>query len=406
MVTPEYFPKNIGGGGVVYRELAMELRKQGHSVTVLAGDFVNSGIMSKPERSCDGEVRIVFLPLLPALKTRGVDTSTYTPPSIPGFVHLTSRLIKASSEVVHLHGLGHPLIDVAAISCILFHRSYVFTCHGIPKSPTSAGIVLRVVFRIYLSLFARFVFRKASLVTVVSRSLLKECNAKGLTNLRIFVIPNGLARCRGEVKPSTVERIEKRYSLKGKKVIFSVGRLLQVKGFQCLIDAMPLVVSKFPDALAVIAGEGPYRETLSILVGETGLSDYIKLVGRLSEEEKWAFYRRADIVVFPSLYEPFGIVALEAMSAGKAVIASDVGGFSEVLKHEKAGFLVRPGNSEEIAKHIIFVMAHDQLRRETERSALSEAELHGWESVGKLYTSALSIACLADHHRAKQPPSS
>jgi glycosyltransferase involved in cell wall biosynthesis len=145
--------------------------------------------------------------------------------------------------------------------------------------------------------------------------------------------------------------------------------------------AMANVIEEFPDACAVIAGSGSYTDDLRTILNEKDLTRHVKLVGAISEAEKWAFYNRADVVVFPSLYEPFGIVLLEAMSAGKAIVASNLGGFSRLLQDGKIGFLVTPGSSEEIAEKVKTLLRNRRVRRKFEETAQRSFTSHDWRNI-------------------------
>ena len=362
MVTPEYPPKHVGGGGIVYKSIAREFRRLGHEVTVLAGDFSNRSLIGKINYVNDGGVNVFFLPLTPAPRTKNVNLATCTPPTISALAFLTYKLARGTYDIIHLHGVGHPLIDIAAILCMVFRKHYVFTCHGIPKSPEKAGLIFHSVFKAYLAMLERFVVGKAKALTAVSHSLLEECVRKGLISRRMVVIPNGPNPDLNNMEPKLIEKVEGKHSLTSKKLIFSVGRLAQTKGFQYLIRAMPHVISKIPDAIAVIAGTGPYRSELERLINEGSLQHHVKLVGWISEEEKAAFYQLAQVVVIPSTYEPFGIIVLEALTMHKPIVAFNISPISEMINNGVNGLLVPSGNVEKLADAIIQILTNSNLR--------------------------------------------
>jgi glycosyltransferase involved in cell wall biosynthesis len=403
MVTPEYPPRNLGGGGVVYRNLARELKKQGYIVTVLAGNFYNRKLVGKVECTHDEGVGIFFLPLMPAPKIGNMSIATCTPPTLSAIIFLVRELIRNHSDVIHLHGVGHSLIDITGLLCILLHRRYVLTCHGIPKSPKMAGSVFRWIFKAYLNIFEKFIIRKARALTTVSYALLKECRGKNLTNTNMVVIPNGPNLDLGKVNPDVIEKIEEKYSLKDRKLIFSIGRLAQVKGFQYLVGAMPYVISEAPDALAVIAGYGPYEPTLKDLVNTKNLSDHVKLIGWITEEEKTALYQRADIVVFPSLYEPFGIVLLEAIAMRKPVIAFNKPPMSEIIDNETNGLLIPLGDVKELARAILRVLSNIKLRERLASNTYGNTQAFRWENIARKYADLCLEVC---GRRQRDMPSS
>jgi glycosyltransferase involved in cell wall biosynthesis len=142
-------------------------------------------------------------------------------------------------------------------------------------------------------------------------------------------------------------------------MILFLGRLVWVKGVDKLIAAMPHVLQKVPDAKLVIVGLGDMREYLERMVQNLKLQDVVKFCfDFISEEERIAHYAACDVAVFPSVYEPFGIVAIEAMSMAKPVVvgASGVSGMREIVistGQDQCGFHVNPNDPIDIAWGII-----------------------------------------------------
>ena len=147
---------------------------------------------------------------------------------------------------------------------------------------------------------------------------------------KIEIIPNG-------VRPESFQisrpdpTVRDRFAPHGEKIIFYVGRLVQEKGVQVLLNALPLVREQFPDVRLVIAGTGPYEEELQRQSAIRGLDPHVVFGGYIDDYTRNQLYHWSSVAVFPSLYEPFGIVALEAMAAGTPVVVGDVGGFQETV---------------------------------------------------------------------------
>ena len=133
-----------------------------------------------------------------------------------------------------------------------------------------------------------------------------------------------------------------------KKIIYFIGRMVHEKGAQILIEALKYVKVAYPKTKLVIAGGGP-RGHLESLAHTHDLWESIFFTGRISDEERDRLYRVADVACYPSLYEPFGIVALEAMSAGVPVVVSDAGGLSEVVQHDLNGTVTFAGDATSLA---------------------------------------------------------
>ena len=165
---------------------------------------------------------------------------------------------------------------------------------------------------------------------------------------KITLIPNGV-----DVTPfescsdERVRELRARYAPNGEKLLFYIGRITPEKGVQFLLQSLPLIHETFPNVRLLVAGRN--SEHMQPLVDELGIWEAVELLGFIDSETRDCLYRSADAAVFPSLYEPFGIVALEAMAAGCNVIASDVGGLSEVVDHRRTGLTVRPNDAQNIA---------------------------------------------------------
>lgn len=147
--------------------------------------------------------------------------------------------------------------------------------------------------------------------------------------------------------------------------VLYVGRLEKIKGVQNLVAALPALLRSCPSASLEIAGIGSYEEDLRALANELGVSTRVSFLGKLSREELGVRYARAALVVVPSVWpEPFGKVGIEAMSVGRPVVASDVGGVREWLVHGKSGFLVPPGDVNALARAQATLLLDTKLRAE------------------------------------------
>ncbi len=168
--------------------------------------------------------------------------------------------------------------------------------------------------------------------------------------------------------PEVVERVARQFSLSGKKILLSVGRLVRRKGFDKVLEAMPLILKSEPHALYVLVGEGPDRARLADKVYKLGLQGTVRMVGAVDSETLGALYSISDILIMPSRdegkgdVEGFGIVFLEAALFGKPSIGGRSGGVAEAIVDGQTGILVDPLDSSAIAKEVLSLLHDDATR--------------------------------------------
>lgn len=174
---------------------------------------------------------------------------------------------------------------------------------------------------------------------------------------KVDVIFNGVDTSKFEFDWSEQERRAHRakLALPRERIVMFVGRFVREKGIHVLLNAASVVLAQEPNTKFLIVGSGQ-RSKLERFVHWAGLSDKVLFTGFMANRSLHMLYRCADVAVFPSLYEPFGIVALEAMAAGAAVVASDAGGLQEVVLHGKTGTTSFSNNSESLAWAILHVL--------------------------------------------------
>lgn len=170
---------------------------------------------------------------------------------------------------------------------------------------------------------------------------------------KIDIVPNGIRLSEAsEAEVGELAELRSHWFQPEDRIILFVGRLVYEKGVQVLLEAMPYILAQVPGAKLVAAGAGPMRETLERRASELGLGDRVSFWGFVDDAVKKSLYALADVCVFPSLYEPFGIVALEAMAARKPLVVSDAGGLAEIISHGVDGFKALPGHVESLAWHV------------------------------------------------------
>lgn len=163
--------------------------------------------------------------------------------------------------------------------------------------------------------------------------------------------------------------------------ILYVGRLEKIKGVQVLLDALRSVREEYPDAELLVAGAGPYEPVLRSQVKLLELDDVVRFVGQVGREELYEYYKASAVVAVPSLWpEPFGKVGIEAMSVGRPVIASNVGGMSEWLDDGITGYVVTPGSPKELGEALCRVLRNRDRRATMGAAARARAEAFSIEA--------------------------
>jgi glycogen(starch) synthase len=210
----------------------------------------------------------------------------------------------------------------------------------------------------------------------------------GCPNDKIDVIPNGVDTARFDALDGVdLSRFRSRFALPTEQIVFSVGRVVFEKGLHLLVRAMPILAAQQPSAKVVIAGRGPELDALRSLAWSLGVGERVFLTGFISDEDRDRLFKVSDCAVFPSLYEPFGIVALEAMAARCPVVVADVGGLKDVVRHAETGITVHPDNPGSLAWGIAHTLQHPEWSASRVESAYREVrQAYNWERIAQLTT--------------------
>ncbi len=366
MVGWEFPPNHTGGLGVHSFELCREIAQMGHRVTFLTpfpGPFTPvpgvthrwpGGPRPEPEEAAEpiGEERLL---------------DAYEHPLDPSRPHLEAMTdyngwIAALSgtesvDLIHVHD-WFGTVGAAALARRL-HRPLVMTVHSTEYDRSLGHPWTEIVRREQAGLDA------AEAVIAVSRHLKEQLIAR-------YHVPEGKIRViYNAVRPSDrTDRLPTRAPL-----VLYLGRLAAMKGVDTFLRAGARVLQRIPDVLLVVAGEGPEYPRLLILAAHLGIADHVLFLGKVSEEERTALLARTAVFVLPSVVEPFGIAALEAMAAGVPTIVSKTSGIVEVAE---AVFAVDFWDIDEFASRIAellqYPVLHDTMGEHGREDALRE----GW----------------------------
>ncbi|NLF89584.1 glycosyltransferase family 4 protein [Candidatus Bathyarchaeota archaeon] len=203
----------------------------------------------------------------------------------------------------------------------------------------------------------------------------------GLPNDKLVMVPNGVNTRNYESDSDDCEAFRARFALPDEKIVLFVGRLVYEKGIHILINAVPKILAKV-NAKFIIVGSGYMKEQLLNIVRSMGLEHKVLFEGFMDEPTLLKLQKCADVSVVPSLFEPFGIVALEAMAAKSPIVVSDTGGLSEIVEHDKTGVKAYPNNPDSLAWGIIKVLQDDSYARYIRDNAYRRViERYDWEKI-------------------------
>lgn len=200
---------------------------------------------------------------------------------------------------------------------------------------------------------------------------------------RVTVIPNGIDP--RDLRPvDDLDALRLQFAQPHEKLVLLVGRLVYEKGFQLALDALPDVIEKVPGVRFLVAGSGTHEGELKAQAERLGLSQQGAFLGWIGDDALHSLYRIADLCVVPSLYEPFGFVALEAMASGCPCIVADTGGLREVVPAgERVGLRFNGGDPEHLGVMIERLLVDDELRDRLVTEASEHILSFDWSDIAQ-----------------------
>jgi glycogen(starch) synthase len=201
---------------------------------------------------------------------------------------------------------------------------------------------------------------------------------------RVVVIPNGIDP--DDLQPQNgaeLERLRAQFAAPDERLVLLIGRLVYEKGFQLALEAMPRLVHEVPGTRFLVAGSGTHEAELRRQAADLGLDDHGTFLGWIGDDVLHSLYRIADVCVVPSIYEPFGLVALEAMASGCPCIVADTGGLREVVPHEEAGLRFRARDPEALGEMVERVLTDAALRDRLVAEATEHVLRFDWADVAR-----------------------
>ena len=373
MLTWEYPPRVVGGIARVVYDLSKTLLKDGHDVTVVTyreGDA--------PYFEDDKGVKVYR-----------VDNYMINPNNfIDWIMQLNFNLVAKANELIAKEGNfdvihAHDWLVAYAAKTLKnsFNIPIVATIHA-TESGRNSGIHDET--QRYINDTEWMLTYEASEVIVNSNYMKNELQRLfGLPYEKINVVPNGvnLNLFNGVERDYNFRR---RFAMDNEKIILFMGRLVYEKGIQHLIAAMPKILNGYHDSKLIICGKGGMLDELKAEANALGLGQKVYFAGYMNGKDVQRMYKAADIAVFPSTYEPFGIVALEAMLSENPVVVSDVGGLNEIVQHRENGMKSYAGNPNSIADSILELLYDHKLCADITKKAKNKVRNeYNWSKIAQ-----------------------
>lgn len=373
MLTWEYPPRVVGGIARVVYDLSHRLIKDGHEVTVITYREGNAPYYEDDK----------------GVKVHRVDNYMINPNNfIDWIMQMNFNMVTEANKIIAKEGnfdIIHAHDWLVASAAKTIKNSYnipiVATIHA-TEAGRNSGIHDET--QRYINDTEWMLTYEATEVIVNSNYMKSEIQRLfGLPFEKINVVANGvnLNKFTGIDRDYTFRR---RFAMDNEKIILFMGRLVNEKGVQHLIAAMPKILAGYHDAKLVIAGKGGMLDELRAEADALGLGDKVYFAGYLGGKDVERMYKAADISVFPSTYEPFGIVALEGMLAERPIVVSDAGGLGEIVEHRETGMKSYCGNANSIADSILELLYNPELYENIVRKAKAKVKNnYNWAKIAQ-----------------------
>ena len=391
-ISPEYLPLSGGTGSYVYY-LSTELMKNGYDVNIVTGAQETKEIKLNSQLS----VNFLKIPRTPIVKSFLFAGSSYR--------KLSAIRDTVNVDITHVN---LPLVPNFAVPPS-FGRALISTVHstwkgeaeairGEPYSRLNSNEKFLVSFNWFLRIFEKKMIERSCKLIAVSdftrRELMKYY---GVAAEKIRVIHNGVDTAKFQ-PASDKSKVKAELGFNPDDIaIVSVGRLYARKGLFTLIESVPAVIRKFPNAKFIVSGKGQSDEMRKLIghAEKLGVQGNIIFTGYFPDVMLPKLYQAADVFAFSTFYEHHPFAVLEALSTGLPVVTTNVGGIPETITEGKDGFMCKPFDVKQFSDRILYLLEHpaaaEEMRFQARRTVL---ERFDWGTVVKnvlaIYTETLS----------------
>jgi len=333
------------------------LKKAGHELLVISTH-------GKPEiKTIDVEgVSVVLFPFLLALW----DKNLLLIKKIVSGLHKV--IDNFGPDVINIHGWFEGFSFFQALVLENKNIPFCLTLHGSQQIHYQTPACLKI-------------WNLAQAINSVSYSMLESPEFKSIKSLgrsKLRVIYNGLAWPTQLEQPLVMDP----------PVLLMIGRCTEQKGFDIGLSALKLLIDKYPNIKMILAGDGDRLPALRALSEQLGLNQTVSMVGFVPPNQVSDYFDKASVVLMPSRFEPFGLVALEAAMRARPIVASAIEGLTEVIVHEETGLLVESENPRLLAEAVDNLLSHPEKAEAMGKAAQKRArELFTVEKMAQAYLS-------------------
>ncbi|WP_404428704.1 glycosyltransferase family 4 protein [Sutcliffiella horikoshii] len=364
MLSWEFPPAVIGGLGQHVWQLSRQLAKAGHDVSV-----VTPHCLGAPEKETVEGIKVY------RAKEVEISYDDFHLFVAQTNMNLVERVRNISSHnkvtIIHAHDW---LVGFAARALQNSMKlPIVSTIHALEEGRSN----LESKMQLQTAKWEESLIQHSDVLIVCSIYMKKEVEKRINGEKKVYIIPNGVDL--SDEESSSVQDFINRRSFS--HLVLFLGRMVPEKGITTLIDAAKKIHETYPECLFILAGKGPYLSDFKELVRKEGLEKHMLFIGYVNEREKATLLKRCDMLVVPSNYEPFGIVAIEGMAAGKPVIAARTGGLSSIINDGETGLLFEPENVSNLIEKISTLIEDPTLCGKLGEASNEVKQKYNWEDV-------------------------
>ncbi|WP_083885716.1 glycosyltransferase family 4 protein [Methanomethylovorans hollandica] len=350
LVSDWYYPK-IGGIEYAIDSLARNFVAQGHEVHIITRRYDQLQSFAPIK-----EVTVI------RLRERELTKRFLSPGA---YKELYDIIKNGEYDIIHAHGLDSPL----AISSLMISRII-----NIPAVITNHSLAEKGLIRIPLHLAGKIFLRYPDAIIAVSSAVVKDTRI--MSNKPVYLIPNGIDILSSDGADMPIE-LEK----KGRIVVTNVSRMTKKKGVDSIVEIAPSLIEAHQNLLFMMVGDGPLKDKLEKQVKKQNMELNFIFTGEVSRKTVFYLLGNSDIFLMPSKDEAFGIAILEAFAKMVPVIARNNSGTSDIITHEKTGFLAE--NKEELIKYIVKLIDEPELRTKLSDNAHEELKKYEWPDIAR-----------------------